>query len=126
MKIGRFEIKLFRSPPQRGVELGESGVSIFGGYIIDEDYVTELTGSQAIDTYDKMRKSDGVVKAAILACELPIRAANWYIEPASEEDKDKEIADFVSACLSSLLTAGSPQGGIRLPHLARGSFFFCF
>ena len=106
MKLfGRFDLtKIFKSPPQGGVELGESGTSIFGGYITDEDYVTELTGSQAIETYDKMRKSDGVVKAAILACELPIRAANWYIEPASEEDKDKEVADFVSACLFEKMT----------------------
>lgn len=99
MRIGRFELKLFANPAQKDVEIGSSGTSIFDGYISDEDYVSELTGSTAISTYDEMRKSDGVVKAAILACELPIRAANWFIEPASDDEKDKEVADFVSDCL---------------------------
>ena len=98
MKFFGFELELkrFKSPVKKDVELGESGTTIFNGYITDEDYVPELTGSSAIVTYEKMRKSDGVVRAALLACELPIRAANWYVQPASEEKVDKEIADFVS------------------------------
>ena len=97
MKLfGGRELKIFKSPVQSGVEIGVTGTTIFGGFISDEDYVSELTGSEAIITYDRMRKSDGVVKAALLACQLPIRAANWYIEPASEDEKDKEVADFVS------------------------------
>jgi len=88
-------LNVFKAP-KKDVELGESGTAIFGGSISDEEYVNELVGSQAITTYDRMRKSDGVVKASLLACELPIRAANWYVEPASEDEKDKEVAEFVS------------------------------
>lgn len=98
-----FELKLFKSPKQEE-EIGDSGTSIWDGFISDEDYVSELTGSNALTVYDKMRKSDGVVKAALLACELPIRAANWYIEPASDDDKDREVADFVSECLFDKMT----------------------
>lgn len=104
MKIGPFELKLFSSPIKKDVELGETGTTIFGGYIADEDYVSELTGTTALTTYDKMRKSDGVVKASLLACELPIRAASWFIEPASEDEKDKEVANFVSQCLFESMT----------------------
>jgi len=103
MKIGPFELKIFKSP-KMDEELGETGTTIFGGYITGEDYVQELTGSQALVVYDKMRKSDGVIKAALLACELPIRAANWYIQPASEDEKDREVADFVSECLFNKMT----------------------
>jgi len=97
MKFFGRNIKLsFKSPVQKDREIGASGTTIFGGSITDEDYVNELTGSAAIGVYEKMRKSDGIVKSALLACELPIRAANWWIEPASEDEGDKEVADFIS------------------------------
>lgn len=99
MNLFGYELKFFRAPPQKNKELGESGTEIYQGFITGDDYVPELTGTNALDTYDKMRKSDGVVKASLLACELPIRAANWFIEPASDDDSDKEVADFVSDCL---------------------------
>lgn len=104
MKIFGYELKRFKNPITKGEELGQSGTSIFNGYITDEDYVPELSGTDAIVTYEKMRKSDGVIKASLLACELPIRAANWFIEPASDDEKDKEIADFVSDNLFNQMT----------------------
>jgi phage gp29-like protein len=94
MKIGPFQFSIKKSEMTK--ELGHPGTSIFNGQVSDEDYVSELTGSSALETYNKMRRSDGVVKAALLACELPIRAANWYVTPASEDEKDIEVADFVS------------------------------
>ncbi len=107
MKLGPIEINIkniFRSPSVSERELGETGTTIFGGFITDEDYVSELTGSEAITTFNKMRKSDGVVKSALLACELPIRAARWYVEPASDENIDKEVAEFVSQSLFEKMT----------------------
>ncbi len=99
MKIFGYNLKLFKEQKsktaKKGVELGATGTSIFGGVISDADYLPELTGTEAITTYNKMRKSDGVVKAALLACSLPIRAINWYVKPASDERLDKEIADFI-------------------------------
>lgn len=108
MKLGPLNLKLpkvFQSAkPILNKELGETGTTILGGFITDEDYVSELAGSTAISTYDRMRKSDGVVGAALLACELPIRAANWYIEPASDDKLDVEIADFVEQALMSKMS----------------------
>lgn len=78
----------------KGLEVGDSGTRILSG-IIQEEYNSKLTGRNAIEVYDEMRRSDASVKAALLAVTLPIRAASWYIEPASEEDQDKEIANFV-------------------------------
>ena len=45
-----------------------------------------------------------MVQAALLACELPIRAARWYVEPASDEKADKDVAEFVSQCLFERMT----------------------
>lgn len=86
-----------------GKEIGDSGTENYQG-IITEEYNTKLQGTEGIDVYDEMRKSDGTVKAAILATSLPIRRANWFIQPASDDEKDKEIADFINAALFDAMT----------------------
>jgi phage gp29-like protein len=53
-----------------------------------------------IAIYDEMRRSDGTVRAAVSVCALPIRSAKWYVEPASEDASDAEIAEFVWKCFS--------------------------
>ena len=75
-------------------EIGDSGTSIYDG-VITEEYNADLQGADGIKIYDKMRKSDATVKASLLVCTLPIRAANWYVEPADEDNQNKEVAEFV-------------------------------
>jgi len=75
-------------------EKGTSGTIVNAGYF-NEEYLTELTGTGAAEVYDKMRRNDSQV---ILALSAPINAilgGAWGITPASSEEKDKEIADFV-------------------------------
>lgn len=79
-------------------EIGDSGTDFFQG-IITEEYNSKLSGIQGIEIYDKMRKGDATVKAAVLATSLPIRRANWFVEPASEDAQDQEIAEFVTKAL---------------------------
>jgi hypothetical protein len=76
-------------------EIGGSGTTNFQGIIDTEEYVTNLTGSTLYTTIDQMRWSDASVQAALLLCELPIRSAEWDIEPASDSPEDVEIAEFV-------------------------------
>ncbi len=106
MKIGNWEVKIFKAPKIKDSEeeIGSSGTSNIKGVITGEDYIPSLSGNSALIKYDEMRKSDGVVKAAVMACELPIRAANWYVAPASDDPKDVEVADFVSQCLFENMT----------------------
>jgi hypothetical protein len=61
--------------------LGDSGTSVYQG-IINDAYNTKLVGMQGIELYDQMRKSDGTVKAAVLATALPIIRAQWMVQPA--------------------------------------------
>lgn len=76
-------------------EFGGTGTIIVGGILSSTDYNLDLSGTQRVDIYDQMRKGDATVRAALLAVKLPILSAQWYIEPASEDDKDKEIADWI-------------------------------
>ena len=76
-------------------ELGVPGTHHWGGYLILDENVPELTASRALDTYDRMRRSDGTIKAMLRALKLPLRAASWEIEPASSERADAEVGAFV-------------------------------
>lgn len=77
-----------------GAEIGYSGTRSLAG-IITEEYNSKLSGATAMGTYDEMRKSDGTVRAGIQAMTLPIRKARWYLKPASEDQADIDIAEFV-------------------------------
>lgn len=76
-------------------ELGSTGSAIIGGVLWDRDYNTNLDGDRGLNTFEEMRKSDGQVKAGLLACELPLRAARWEIKPASEDPRDQQIAQEI-------------------------------
>lgn len=79
--------------------IGDSGTQGLSG-IITEEYNPNLQGIQGIKVYDEMRKSDGTVRAAMLVTTLPIRRAEWFIKPASEDKpEDKDIANFVEHAL---------------------------
>jgi phage gp29-like protein len=80
-------------------EIGNSGVSITSGLITGEEYNPKLTGKSAIDAYDQMRRSDATVNAALNAVKLPILSADFTIDPASDDDVDKEVAEFIQDCL---------------------------
>ena len=88
--------------PKTSLEIGDSGTHILNGFI-SEEYNSELIGIKAFQKFEEMRKSDATVRAAEQAVTLPIRNAEWYVKPASEEQADKDIADFVRRCLFEYL-----------------------
>lgn len=111
MKIGSLEINWNRrafaesqvdhplertSAQSESVPQGLTGTPIFHGFLQDfGEYNGTLSGRAAITTYEMMRRSDAQVAATLLACELPIRAANWDVQAASDSQLDREIANFV-------------------------------
>ena len=96
MKIGSLEIKM--SKPLKG-EVGVTGTSsmALGGNIVltEEDYNPDLRGQAFYDQIDRMRLSDSQVKAVMSILKLPLLAADWGFEPASNDPKDVEIAEWL-------------------------------
>lgn len=76
-------------------EVGASGTRIFSGIISGEEYNPKLVGIRGNKIYEEMRRSDATVRAALLVCKLPILAALWTINPASDDKADQEVADFI-------------------------------
>jgi len=106
-----------KSPSGQEVELGakgKSGTYIFSGIITREEYNNELIRFKALENYDIMRRSDGTVRAALKVCKLPIMSATWHIQSASDDQIDKDKAEFIrqqlfdnldwSSTLSEILT----------------------
>lgn len=88
--------------PLVGLEFGKSGTTITHGYISSSNFNPDLTGTRGIEVFDQMRRGCAVVRAALQAMKQPILQANWYVEPASEDPKDKEIAAFVEKNLFNM------------------------
>lgn len=101
MKLGPLEVKLAdrepvgRPSPRRG-EIGSTGTQVFNDVLTADEYNPDLMGTLRYDVYDKMRKSDGQVRAGLMVVKLPLLRAEWSIKPASDSAEDKRIADFLS------------------------------
>ena len=72
---------------------------------VDED--VEVSGAQGLRMADKMRRSDGQVRAVLSVLGLPIRSTTWYVEPPEKASRsEKEAAELLQADL---------MGGMRCP-----------
>ena len=84
------------------VELGGSGTTIYQGVVSGVEYKSSLSteySGTGLKTYNRMRKSDSTVKGSLLIIKLAILQAEWIVDPASDEDKDIEIKEFIEDAL---------------------------
>jgi phage gp29-like protein len=86
------------------VEVGTTGTGIFGqGYIRElGEYNDLFTGGPftAYRTFEKMRRGDAQVSATLMAMKLPVRCAEWAVQPPDDATPaEKECAEFVETCL---------------------------
>lgn len=89
-------VPLSRSKPRDTI--GDSGTPGLRG-IITEELNAQLQGVAGIRVFDEMRKTDATVRALLVALKLPVRRAKWFVNPASDDPKDVEIANFVEHAL---------------------------
>lgn len=96
-----------RSPAMSGPvaisELGYASPSPWTAWTRDER-VPELYGKIGLRTFYDMKRADGTVRGALRLLKTPILAARWFVEPASDSQLDKNIADFVEKNLFEELT----------------------
>lgn len=105
-------------------EIGASGTILLQGMLSNTDYNMDLTGDRAIDTYEEMRRSDGTVKSALLAVMLPILAAKWRVDPASNSPEDKKIAEDVWYKLTHMSRSFHDTLREALNYLTFGRYLF--
>ena len=79
---------------QMGQILGGSGTWKTFGYISNEEYLPQLLWRNGIEVYDHMRR-DATIQGMLKAVKHPILAADYDIEPASDQEFDHYVARFV-------------------------------
>jgi phage gp29-like protein len=74
---------------------GKSGTQVTAGVITGEEYNFNMVGAMALKNFNEMRSNDATVEASLSVIKTPIQAAEYYVDPASEDEADVEVADFV-------------------------------
>ena len=84
--------------------VGATGTPIFYGFVRDlGEYNPRLEGREGFRVYEQMRRSDADVAAALAACKLPIRAADWQVVAA-------EVGDHPDAATSGRRISSTGEG----------------
>ena len=78
-----------------GTQIGGPGTWISGGFITHEEYNQKLLWRRGIDLFDMMRRSDPSIQALLKVCKMPLGAATYDIEAASDEEFDQYAMRFV-------------------------------
>lgn len=105
-------------------EIGVSGSSGWNSFVKNE-YNPQLRGQLGLRIFDEMRKSDGQVAMSLILRKLPILAARWYIQPASDSKKDKKIAEFIWDNLTKWMSISWPLFLMEsLAHIDFGWYAF--
>ena len=86
--------------PKKG-EIGRVGQYRMNGTFYEE-FLTELLGKKGVEVYKEMSNNDEMAYAIIFALEMLMRNCKYTVEPASEEEGDKEVAEFVESCMHDM------------------------
>jgi hypothetical protein len=79
---------------------GAAGTINYDGYLQPSDYNPDLTRFQALDIYERMRRSDPSVRETLWTVKQPIINAEWAIVPPDDAtEQEREISEFVRAAL---------------------------
>jgi hypothetical protein len=89
-------------------ELGSTGVNAFTGWL-HREYNPLMQGQQGLRIFNEMRRSDGTIRGSLRLMKMPILAARWFIEPASDSALDKKVANFIWWNLTKGMTTSFPQ-----------------
>lgn len=94
-----------QTPPKEelGIEYGDSGVRIFNGVIVTDEYRPELAGHALMRTIEEMRRGDATIHAGLTAVKMPIIAAEWFVVPGGEDAQDKAAAELIDFQFNDVL-----------------------
>lgn len=49
----------------------------------------------ALRTYERMMRNDAQVRSSMRACKIPVMSGEWFVEAASDDQTDVDVAEFV-------------------------------
>jgi hypothetical protein len=98
-------------PEEQGYQVDVSGLSSWAT-MANESHETnpDLAWPLNIEVFDKMRREDAQVSSVMRAVTLPIRGAEWMIDPAGARD---EVVELVAADLGLPIKGRDPVPALR-------------
>jgi hypothetical protein len=85
-------------------EAGATGLRRSNGYVYEE-FLPQLQGYRAIQTYREMRDNDPVVGAILFAIDKLVRQVSWRVQSASSSNEDLIAAKFLESCIQDMSTS---------------------
>lgn len=86
--------------------IGTSGLRQFGGYI-QEEFLKELSSTNASRIYREMADNDPVVGALLFAVTMLIRQVEWRVQAADDTPEAEEAKEFVESVMNDMSTSWS-------------------
>jgi hypothetical protein len=83
--------------------IGTTGLRQFGGYV-NEEFLRELSGSNAARVYREMSDNDPAVGAVIFALSTLIRQIEWTVQAADDSPEAEAAKEFVEGVLDDMET----------------------
>ncbi len=77
------------------VTVGRKGNTGYFDVAETDEHLPALDGRLGSVIFDKMRRSDGKIEAILNAVKLPILQADYFVEPGSDDERDKQIAKML-------------------------------
>ena len=81
--------------------IGATGLNRSGG-LINEEWLPQLKGTNAVNVYRQMRDNDPVIGAFMFAVESLIRQVRFYAQPANKSTDAVREAEFVEQCMDDM------------------------
>jgi len=103
-------------------ELGYTGLDEWHGRV-SEQWINDLrTSAKRVQTYDEMARMDSTGAAVLQTTSILLRGADIHVTPASQDDEDIEIADFIEHCLNDMSKSWQEVMGDIVHFLTYGFF----
>lgn len=88
-------------PKAHYAALGTTGTSVMSGQF-NEEYLSTLTGMDAAEEYDKMRRKESAVKMVLSAIKRPLISAAWEVMPGGDDAEALKDAEFIKHVLGDM------------------------
>ena len=85
-------------------EIGSTGLNYQQGQFLQEEFKAELRGLSGVETYAEMSLSP-IVGAILFVIEQMVCQVDWKIAPFSDDNEDKEPAEFIKGALFDDMSA---------------------
>lgn len=84
--------------------VGAPGTAIYGGYIVENERDSRLTGTEKYRTYSNMLANVSIVSAGVRFFLNLLAKAQWKVEPADETTEAEEIAERIEKVMDNMTT----------------------